>query len=239
MSFAQYLGGLLLGTRAGVWGGRWMAAIGGALDGAGDALEDAGLLRGPADAQDDALPAHGEARGIARVAGESTDGYRARLAAAWDTWSWACTTRGVRGAVGLAGFGSATVYTQRELPRPPRPEWWARFTLVFSGMGTWDGGLPWDGGWLWDARVVAPIEAMDPDDARRALRAAIRPWKSARDRVTSVVVARGAWLWDDGRAWDAATTTWDGGPVTEIAAPAWDSPAMRWDDGAWCWDYLL
>jgi hypothetical protein len=148
------------------------------------------------------------------------------------------TPRGVQ-AIMLAGLGSPTLYTQRQLPRPPRPEWWARFTVVFNGMGTWDGGLPWDGAWLWDSRVVAPIEAMDIDEARRVLRGAIGPWKSARDRVTSAIIARGAWLWDDGHAWDAPTTTWDGGPVTEVAAPTWDSDAMRWDDGAWCWDYLL
>lgn len=239
MSFGEYLGALLVGPIAGPWGRRWAAAFAGALDPAGDAAQDAGLLRGPADAQDDVLPAIGASRVITRVPGEAIDGYRARLSAAWETWSWACTNRGVRGAIGLAALGAATLYTQRELPRGPRPEWWSRFTVVFSGLATWDAGLPWDGGFVWEGRVVAPIEAMTADDARRALRAAIAPWKSARDRVTSAIIARGAWLWDDGHAWDAPTTTWDGGPVTEIAAPTWDSDAMRWDSGDWCWDYLL
>lgn len=147
--------------------------------------------------------------------------------------------RGIRGAILLAGLGAPTLYTQRQLPRPPRPEWWARFTIVFTGLATWDSGLRWDVDFVWDARVAAPIETMDTDAARAMLRGAIGPWKSARDRVTSAIIARGAWLWDDGRVWDAATTTWDGETVTEIAAPTWDSSAMRWDDGAWCWDYLL
>jgi hypothetical protein len=191
----------------------------------------------PAEAPDDALEYVGRDRAIERVPGESLDAYRLRLAGAWEAWSWACTPRGVATPIILAGLGAPTILPQRVLPRPPDPAWWARFTVVFTGRYTWDGGFAWDVDFTWDARAEAPVETMDEDTARAALRKLIAPWKSARDRMTSAIIARGAWLWDDGEAWESAAAVWDGAAVTELAAPPWDS-AARWDTG-WCWDYLI
>jgi hypothetical protein len=193
----------------------------------------------PSEAPDDALPSIGRDRVIERVPLESLDAYRARLTAAWEAWSWACTTRGVMTPILLAGLGAPTILTQRELPRPPNATWFARFTVLFTGRVVWDGTFTWDDSFTWDAHAVAPIETMDVDAARASLRRLIGPWKSARDRVTSAIIARGAWLWDAGDTWDSPRTIWDAAVVTEIAAPLWDSTPMRWDDGTWCWDYLL
>lgn len=237
MGFAEWLLSRLPGPNRGPRGSALVTIVAGRFDELVERAKAAAKADLPSEAPDDALEYIGEDRVIERMPLEDLDVYRARLAGAWEAWSWACTWRGIASPIILAGLGAPTLLTQRQLPRPPRPEWWSRFTVLFTGRFVWDGGLTWDGEAAWDSRVVAPIETMDIDAARDRLRHLIRPWKSAHDRVTSAIIARGAWLWDDGEAWESAGAVWDAAVVTEIAAPTWDSPA-RWDTG-WCWDYLL
>lgn len=221
----------------GAWGGRWGAALGREKDALLPVAKDAVKGRCLSIASDDALPYIGRDRVIPSLPGEPAKDYRDRLLAAWSTWSRATTELGLREAIVLAGYGGPTFYTERQLHRPPRPDWWSRFTLVFSGRFVWDGGIPWDASAPWDGRWVAPIESLSEADIRVGLRTILSTWKSAHDRVTSVVIGRGAWLWDTGDTWDSGVT-WDAGDGwSELAAEPWDSGA-RWDSG-WCWDYFL
>lgn len=235
----EWLLSKLPGPNRGPRGAALVTVIARHLDEAVSRAKVAAKVDLPSETPDDGLDALGRDRGIERVPLEDLDAFRARLTGAWEAWSWACTPRGVMTPILLAGLGAPSILPERVLPRPPDHSWWARFTIIFTGRVVWDGGFTWDESFTWDARAVAPIETMDVDAARASLRRLIRPWKAARDRVTSVIIARGAWLWDAGDTWDSPTTIWDGATVTEIAAPLWDSTPMRWDDGTWCWDYLL
>lgn len=240
MSYADFLTGLLRGPLAGTWGTRFLRAVGGALDAAADAALDAGLLRGPADAQDDALPLYAGARGgIAQLAGESLDTYRARLVAAWETWSWACTAYGTAETVGLLGGGIPAVWSYRELPVDADASRWARLSVVFRGLPAWDGAATWDGDDVWDSpRRVDPVETADPLTFRPRLRRALRESVGARDVVDRVVVAFGSLLWDVDAVWDG-DDVWDAGDGEAVwqspewdsaeAGAVWDGPEMAWD----------
>ena len=236
--FREWLGTLLAAPLVDPWGLLWARSHGEALDALLEAAKDAVESRGVGDAPADALRYHGRDRVIPAIQGEAMEAYRARLVNAWFTWSWATTRIGLDEAIILAGFGAPTLYTNSQLPRPPRADWWARFTVVFTGRFVWDGGAHWDGTADWDGRFPAPIETMDPVVARANLRAVLRQWKSARDRVTSVIIARGAWLWDTGERWDTGLL-WDaGGGWEEWRAEPWDGVA-RWDSPDFCWDFFL
>lgn len=217
--YADYLPQLLVGLITGRWGTAFARAVGSSLDEAADAAQDAGLLRGPVDAQDDALPVIGASRQIQRLPGESADSFRARLAMAFETWSNACTAGGVLDAVELLGYGRPLLFTQRALPLADgHPTWWARFRLVYD--------------------TGAPIEDADEHDARAALRVTLRTWASARDRVPEVILRRGAVLWDEGWEWEDPAITWDmGDEPTVWASDPWDD-GWTWDTPTAVWDYF-
>lgn len=239
-TYSDWLMALLPPPLAGRWGKALAGTIGGGINELLPLAKLAAKTALVADAPDDALAYHGRDRGLPQAPGESIDAHRARLAAAWESWRWAGSERAIRDALVLAQLGDAKLYAQRELPMPPRTTWWSRFTVVFSGRAIWDGSLPWDDDLgLWDGRLVAPIEALTDAEARALLRAVIRPWKCARDRVTAVIVARGSLLWDEGDAWDQPIA-WDGGDTpTELSSEPWDDVAP-WDDpSAGVYDYLL
>lgn len=240
-SYAVWLEALLPGPLAGRWGRGLARTIGESLDEVlplAKAAAKAGLL---ADAPDDALAFHGEGRALPRGPGEDLDAYRARLIAAWQVWRWATTARSLRDALVLAELGGATIYPQRELPLlPRRAAWWSRFAVVFPGRAVYDAGATWDGpGVAWEGRLPAGIEALPAAEARATLRAVIRPWKAARDRVTAAIVARGSRLWDTGNAWDQPFAWDEGDGVTRLGSETWDGTA-KWDDpSAGVYDYLL
>lgn len=239
VKYAIYLPSLLRGPLAGPWTSRWFASVGAQLDALLDALLDAALLVGPRGAPADAVGALGADRRTPRMAGETAAQHQSRIRAAWETWSWATTDRGIRDAIVLGGFGSPTIYPQRLLPMPPRPQWWARFTVVFSGRGAWDGALAWDAdGSAWDGRLIAPVEGMATAEARTALRGILGTWKGARDRVTAVILARGSLLYDTGETWDDDLSEWDEGDTPTELSDTWDDTAS-WDDQTAVFDYFL
>jgi len=244
-TYADRLRSLLPAPLAGFWGRAWAAAHGAELDGLLLQAKRAAKAGFVGIAPPDAMPSHGRDRGIPALTGEMMEAYRARLVAAWDTWSWATTRIGLREAILLGAFGGPTLYTQEEFPRPPAGGLWARFTIVFTGRATWDLDGVWDEvGMDWDGRRVAPVESMDPLAVRRALEVLLTTWKSARDRVTSVIIARGSHLWDlDELVWDDDVSTWDeGDAVTELASESFDDE-LTWDppgvSGHGSYDFFL
>ena len=239
MSYETYLPGLLRGPLARRWGRAWLGAVGAGFDRVLAAALDAAALVGPRAAPDDALGAYGADRALPSVDAEPPDAYRARLGGAWESWSWAGTARGIRETLLLGGLGGATIYANRVMPRAPGAHLWARYTLVFSGRATWDAEVTWDdGGTGWDGVFKAAVGDLNPEDARARLWSILRPWSSARDRVTSVIVARGSYLWDTEDTWDSPIT-WDGGDAaSEYAARPWDDTASEWDSPFDAWDYF-
>ena len=239
-TFAGYMQALLVGPLAGPWGRALVRTIGTALDAAADAMGDAGLLVGPLDAQDDALPVLGTARRITRAPGESMDSYRARLFGAWESWSLATTRDGIATSVGLLGYGVPVVWPYRNLPIDGDATRWARLSVLFRGLPTWDTGARWDGlSDVWDdPRSKDAIETADPLAARPQLRRVLRQWIGARDIVDRVVIGYGSLLWDVDAVWDGEDV-WDTGDgwaawqspdwdSTEDGA-VWDGPLMAWD----------
>lgn len=224
---------------AGRWGSAWGAALGAEKDRLLGLAREAVTVRGLPERDRAALDAGGADRGIPRLAGEGLDAYRDRLRGAWESWSWAGTARGIRETLLLGGLGGATIYANRVMPRAPGAHLWARYTLVFSGRATWDAEVTWDdGGTDWDGVYKAAVGDLDVEDARARLWPILRTWSSARDRVTSVIVARGSYLWDTEDTWDSPIT-WDGGDAaSEYAARPWDDTASGWDSPFDAWDYF-
>lgn len=239
-NFADWFNALLPAPLTDRWGGALTGTIAGALDELLPLAKVAAKTAVVTEAPDDALAQHGPARGLSQGPAESVDAYRARLVAAWDVWRWASSALSIRDALVLAQLGGATIFAQRELPLPSRSVWWSRFTVVFQGRPIYDAGETWDDPKVeWDGRLEAGVEALTDAEARATLRAVIRPWKAARDRVTAAIVARGALLWDAGDAWDQPLAWDEGDEPIELSSEPWDE-AATWDDPSACvYDYLL
>lgn len=224
---------------AGRWGSAWGAALGAEKDRILGLAREAVTVRGLPEGDRAALDAGGADRGIPRLAGEGLDSYRDRLRGAWESWSWAGTPRGIRETLLLGALGGSTLYTDRVLPRPPSPSLWARYTVVFSGRVTWDAETAWDTpGVDWDGTYKAGVGDLDPEDARSQLYGILRTWSNARDCVTSVIIARAAYLWDTSETWDSPVNWDDGEAPTELAARDWDDTASAWDAPRDGWDFF-
>lgn len=190
MTVAEYFLRLVVGPLAGRWGQAFVRTVGGAFDAATDAIEDAGLLRGPFDAPDDALASFASARGgLARIGSESFEAYRGRLVGAWETWSWAGTAYGIADTVALLGYGTPAVLSWHVARFDAHAARWSRMVVMFTGRATF--GAARYGAAQYGARFVQPIETADPTTAREQLRATLRRSILARDRVLEVVIAHG------------------------------------------------
>ena len=223
---------------AGRWGSAWGAALGAEKDRLRDLAVEAVTVRGLPEGDRAALDAGGADRGIPRLAGEGLDAYRDRLRGAWESWSWAGTPRGIREVIVLGTLGEVSILPNRTMPRPPSTAYWARYTLVFTGRPVWDAGTSWDDDVGWDGRSADAIEVFTETEVRQRLYPLLRQWSSARDRVTSVIVARGSYLWDTEDTWDSPIT-WDGGDTaSEDASRPWDDTASEWDSPFDAWDYF-
>ncbi len=227
------------------WGARWMGALGAGLDDLLDRTKASVEVRGVSIAPDDAVPYHGRDRSIGRLPAESLDAYRTRLVAAWETWSWAGTQRGVWQALFLVGLRGALFFTARESlwDRWCPDTLWARFRVVETGRYAWGearwGSFQWGdlapdriqplrwGHFVWGARVwgldVTPAWVT-------GLLAQLAQWKNARDRVHSVAFVWGGAVW--GRfVWGASTWGAAQWPVTLTHPGVWGS--FRWGERAW------
>lgn len=208
MIYATYLPSLLRGPLAGAWGSRWFGAVGALLDGTLGGGLDAGTLVGPLGAPDDALPMLGADRAIGRLAGETNAGHRARIVAAWETWSRAGTTRGIHTAVRLFGWRGVRSVPHREWPIDATTRW-SRYRVYVTGWTVSDevtSGAATSGLYLGVGVDVRPLYSGDPacisgevvsgtvcsPDVVEALRASLRQWSNARDACESVVLTWGS-----------------------------------------------
>lgn len=88
----------------GIWGERWIAAVGSIFDPLKGLAKEAVKTGFVLDCGADALPYHGRARSLPRADGETDDAYRVRLSKAWSTWQWAGTDYGIMLAFEAMGW---------------------------------------------------------------------------------------------------------------------------------------
>ncbi|MBP6834372.1 MAG: hypothetical protein KA978_26535 [Deltaproteobacteria bacterium] len=238
-TYEEHLPGLYPTFLRGVWGHAWGAAEGAAYDAVLTAAKAAAKVGFVLVAPASALSYLSVDVGVERAPGEDNDSWRARIAGAWESWSWVGTRYGITLSVGLLGYGYPTVWSYRELPPDDDAARWARVLVYFRGLPAWDAGATWDGDDEWDSdRSVDAIETADPMVVRPQLRRVLRQWINARDVVDRVVIASGGLLWDVDALWDG-DDVWDAGDAgdewdapewdTDEDGAVWDSPAMAWD----------
>lgn len=146
----------------------------------------------------DALPHHGDARGLARYPGDTDATYRARLAGAWSFWQQAGTAAGILAALDACGFHNAAVYTARGSAPPSVSPWppdsdtanWSRFWVYLDVTADADnpfgwapvawGERDWGDGWSWGS-TATPGEAS-------LVRGVIRTFKAAHEVCAGVYV---------------------------------------------------
>lgn len=229
MSYRQFQIDITPSPLRGPSGQAWAGELGGAKDAlvarARDAVKAGWVERAPSDA----VPLLSLDARIERAPGEAEASWRDRIRSAFDSWSWLGTRYGITLAVGLLGYGYPAVVTQGELPIDTDVTRWARLRLIFTGRAMW-GPSPW-GALVGVARQVQFIESADPAVARPQLRRVTRTWINARDRVATIVIARGARLW--GRVVWGSFVWGDGPGIIVWGPPAFGSAEARWGAFAW------
>jgi len=184
-TYVQWFTSLLPGPLAGPWGRRWATAVG--EIGGDELLADAKVAvkaRFPSEAPEDALPLLGADRVIPGLPGETVAAWRARIAAAWDTWQWAGTRTGLELAATQLGWTTFTLRSSRDwlpdLPPDGNAALWARWWLILPeathgfALDVWDDPGTWDDGGTWDT------DATLEDVAR--ITGHLRAQTNARDR---------------------------------------------------------
>mgnify|MGYP006985671824 CR=1 FL=1 len=240
--YKDWLPSLLPAPLAGPWGRSFARILGLPVDSILSDAKDAVDQLGPADCPDDGLAAHGWARGIVQLSGETPDRYRRRLVGAWESWKQAGRKPSIRAALNGYGLHGVTVQTTAESPWGPSPEW-AWFTVFVSGfvgageaeVGTFNvGEVHPDGAGLGIAPLivgeftvgqwVVGITARPATVA--SIRTAITTWKATRDRCAAVV-----FTWANTGAPHVALrghATFDGGIMTATltAVPKYDTGSL-------------
>lgn len=207
----------------GPWGERWGSVLGVEKDVLLGLAKEAVTARLVDLAPGDALGQLGADRQIGREAGDTATSYRARLAGAWESWSWVGTRYGISLGVGLLGAGYPAVIPYRELPWDSATDRWARLRVIFAGSAVWT-GYAW-GSWSWGSRIVEGIETETPATIRPVLRRVLRQWINARDRVFAVTVARGGALW--------GLFVWGSGSWSTSTTDEWSAPIFGEADTIW------
>ena len=200
-----------------------------------EAINAGAITRTPADG----LARLGADADVERAPGEADADYRARIAGAWESWSWAGTKYGIGAAIGLLGFGYPNVWSYRELPPDSNVARWARVVIIFRGLPAWDGSALWDGEDTWDSlRSEDLAETADADDMRSAMRRVARKWVNARDIVDRVTITFGGLLWDLDGLWDGDDAWDEGDGETAWGATEWDTSetGAEWDSPLFAWD---
>lgn len=147
----------------------------------------------------DALDHLGFERLIERYPVDTIDSYRARLAAAWETWTYAGTSRGMLAAFHAAGFDSVNLYDVHTGPGdfgtwPPdaNPANWSRFWIeLYPGANDFaflhwrntrwgEAGLKWGDGHAWGITATRAHVAW--------VRSIARKWKPAHTICAGIIV---------------------------------------------------
>lgn len=205
-SYFEYFPTLLPGRLGGLWGARWAQGIALELDLVLGRVHDAVRARmlpdAPADAVDELL----YDRALDLVAGETTEARRARVGAAWTTWSWAASGKAVRDALVLYGLHGVQVVGTTTWPIDANASLWARFRVYVTGFaasGEVYSGLFNSGAYLNPGHGIAPLISGQFNSGQyvsgttatavtaEAVRALVRKWKASRDRAHGVVFTWG------------------------------------------------
>jgi len=104
MSFTDILTRYTPPWLLGVWGRRWVTAIGGLSDDLVDSVQTAAMCPLPLEAPDDALSYIGWERMLPQVPDEADADYAQRLWGAWETWKWSGTDTGFLNAFETLGW---------------------------------------------------------------------------------------------------------------------------------------
>lgn len=239
MSYRDYQARLHHGPIRGPYGSAWAEALGQTKDDLLARTKESTKVGFVGVCADDALARHGEDFDLPRLPGEAIDTYRARLLGAWETWGWAGTEHGLRVALNLLGWWGVWLPTVRQLGHPdPYTNLWARYYVFITGEATW-GELAWASfNWGADLTIDASAPAwgafdwgellwgLDAADTVPAqIRATLRKWENARDRVANITFTFGAVLW--GRETWGLFDWGDGGDPTALGS------AFAWGDYDW------
>jgi hypothetical protein len=218
----------------GEWGQKWVTQLGGKFDELLTWAKEGVKLRFVLECPDEALIAHGYERMIERAPGESYDDWRDRLWAAWETWKWAGTDRGIYNAFSVIGWTISPWITEPMWSWPPGwadtglmwilpamawggdcpdqdndPTHFARFWILADGYAL---GYETDGTWG-DPGTYDDGGAWDFSDATTAdevdrWKRMIRKWKDSQATCPEIlmIMSDGGWadIWAPIGQWDAA-----------------------------------
>lgn len=199
-------------------------ALGLGKDAIAEGARQARAQRWISKAAEDALAAHGRARGWERVSGETLDQYRARLRAWWSLAQWQGTKKGIVDAFALLGMTNVVV---REALEYTTTATWGRYPSVdqqrdfcivvrqphpFGG----DFSFRYDDGTLWDGSKTWGVTG-DPS-LFRAIRTIARRMRPAHSKCREIILVLA------GDITDGTNTAADGDPATPAARVAYLLP---------------
>lgn len=184
----------------------WNRVLGTMKNAVTAATEAAVMCRFPSRAPLDALPVLLEDRQLDPPWNETESSVRARLKAAWATWTEAGRPKSLADALRLAGYTKFEILEQKD---DPTLEWWEFEVRLYPPFpwvdqylidGRWDDPGVWDDGGVW-----APDMPL-PDMAR--VRQAVAKWPGTHTRCRGILVVHA------GEAWDASAPPgqWDDDP---------------------------
>lgn len=185
----------------GRWGQAWARSLGAEKDRTIERARQAVLAGAVTRAPADALPLLGADVALDRLPFDTDDGYRARIAGAWDTWPWAGTRTGLLTVFALlSGTATVRIATAHELHRSPWAQWFAfvdqptiAHRRLWGAPGKWGTGT-----WGSDAKRVVV----------RSIRRELRRFSNARDVGWVVVLRSSPGVWGAPAKW--GTGTWGG-----------------------------
>lgn len=217
INWRAYAKRFLPGTALGYWGERLTGMLALFADDTATGLSEARKAPWLAEATspDDVLTHVGNERLMEKYPGETDATYRARLLAAWDTWSKAGNESVIIAQLTAFGLSGITIKTNADWNWDNQPNNWSRFWVVITGhpwtwSGTWGDGGDWGDGRLWGITATeAQLEAVRSIINKFRPAHVINPW--------IIFVIDGAqWTgtpngkWDDWRERDAGAVYIDG-----------------------------
>lgn len=227
ITLTQYLSIFTADYIRGVWGQRWISAMGSKLAALELWAKDGVKARMPTMAPSGGLQYLAKERGIERAVGETDAGFRTRLWGAWETWKWSGTDIGVYRGLETCGFTVSTWLTEPWFSWPTSwPEdghvWifhandvlgaqpdgdadathWARFWVVLDAYA--EGYRPTtqtigDGSLIGEGYAIGMMHVDDPTCAAQTARfgPVVRKWKGAHSTCPAIFMILSDGGWGD------------------------------------------
>jgi len=243
ITLTQYLGLVTPAWLKGLWGQRWINALGGKQDALVTHAKDGTKSRYPDIAPSGALPYIGDERGIEKAPGESDADYRLRLWGAWETWQWSGTSIGVYNGLVTCGLtvsdwlgtpwwswlstwpetGHVWIMNAADWTDCPDgdddPAHWARFWVVIDGYAEgFSSDGTWGSGGTWGDGGAWGFGSSPTAAEVERWKRVIRKWKGAHATCPAILVitSSGSWgdVWGMPGVW-GGSGTW-GGSVVHI-----------------------